>query len=169
MKTRINLVLAALALLCFAGCQTTSVPEKSPAPATSLGLTHDDGALAVRTLVKTGGAFVLANNPDLAPACLALAAAGDLALDGVPLTVESIKLFMDSFAVKWNLDQQKKVLLASMIQDVTDIYAQKHGMLPGSVIFDPVRDPVARAYLKAFSSALRDAVQLNQAFNAPPS
>lgn len=149
MKTTIRFLFVGLALLA-AGCVTQVQPEKA-----------DIIAAVIRPVAKNTVNLVLAKNPKYEEALLALATAADVA-NGGTLTPDAIKAFVDTFALKYALDAETKLIIASAIDDVIHAYTDVYGKLP------EVGDANVQKYLAAFAKGIRDGIAFRHSIAGAP-
>src|SRR5690606_20049544 len=102
--------------------------------------------------------LVLAKNPELEPALLALAAGAEAAIDGGEITAQVIKGFVDTIASRHPMDSETKLILASAIDDVVKLYQDTYGTAVVSGI-----DPNVRLYLSAFANGIREGIAFRRA------
>lgn len=149
MKTKITpLILAAFALLFCSGCVSSGVKTE----------TADTAAAFIRPVAKNVVNLVLAKNPNYTEALLALAAGCDVAINGGVLEAQSIKAFVDTLALKYDMDNQTKLVIASAIDDVLHIYEDRY-----QVQVINATDPNVKKCLAAFAKGIRDGVAFRQA------
>lgn len=151
MKTAIRSLLAGLLLLC-AGCVSQGVKPE----------TADVISAAVRPIAKNIVLPVLQKNPKYEPALLALATAADVAIEGGNLTPEGIRSFVDTLAIRYDLDPQTKILIASGIDDLAKFYTDTYGPQVSNTA-----DPNLRKILGAFSKGIRDGITFYHQMAAP--
>jgi hypothetical protein len=126
--------------------------------------TVDTIAAAVRPVSKNLVNAVLQKNPQYDGALLALAGAAEAALNGGNLDVQNIKAFVDAFAVKHEIDAQTKLVIASGIDDLVQLYRDTYGAQVATTT-----DPNVRRILSAFAAGVRDGVAFYRALQATAS
>lgn len=154
MKIKTCLLLGALCAL-FTGCAT------APDGTKKLNVSNDQAALiasVVQPIAKSVVLPVLAKNPKYEPALLAIAAGVDtILMTGDQLTPKTIKQFLDSIAVQYDLTDDARLYIASGIDDLVTFYQQNYGTLVQAA------DPNMRKILAAFSAGIRDGVEFYHA------
>jgi len=150
MKTKLLVLL--LPFLLISGCVSQGVK-----PATA-----DVVSAVVRPIAKNAVNLVLAKNPHYDDALLALATAADVAINGGELDVMTIKAFVDTLALRYQIDPETKIILASAIDDVLHAYQDIYGTdnLSGT-------DPNVRKYLSAFARGIREGIAFRKSMISP--
>lgn len=144
-----RVLLLAVGLL-IAGCQSQVSTS-----------TADTVAIVVRPITKNAVNLVLAKNPAYADALLAVASGTEAALGVSELTPQGIKAFVDGVALKYALDNETKVIIASAIDDLVKTYQDA----TGTTVIAPA-DPNVRKYLLAFAKGIREGVEFHKAITS---
>ncbi|HEX2099180.1 MAG TPA: hypothetical protein VHF69_00870 [Candidatus Synoicihabitans sp.] len=138
----------------FTGCATTGGAERITPELADLvaGITQP----VTKNLVLP----LLANNPEYEPVLLAIAAGVDVIFAKGTISAAEIKEYVDALSLKFELDDQAKLLIGSALFDVWQVYAATYG--------DKVAvttDPNVVKILTAFRRGILDGIEFYHAFH----
>jgi hypothetical protein len=152
-KSNVTLFLAALALLVFSGCQSLS--SSSTAPTANVDTAAAVTKIAVSNIVLP----VLANNPKYEPALLAVAAGVDIAFAAKEITPAGINSFLDTIALKYEMDPATRLYIGSGLMDLLDVYHAQYGAQVVSAA-----DPRVVAMLNALRDGIKVGIERYRSF-----
>lgn len=141
MKSLLTTLLLAVFALASVGCSTVS--HSTPAQV-------DTVAVITQVTVSNIVLPVLANNPKYEPALLAVAAGVDLAFAAGEVTPVRINSFLDTVALKYEMDAKTRLYVGSGLLDLLDIYVKTYGQKVASTT-----DPRVVTMLNAFRDGIK--------------
>jgi hypothetical protein len=104
---------------------------------------------------------VLTNNPRYEPALLALASGVDVALAVDSLTPEGINAFLDTLALKYEMNNETRVLIGNGILDLLQLYKDTYQVEEALI-----SDPRLTKMLDAFRTGIKQGIERYHTFSA---
>lgn len=145
---------AVLATFGLSGCVSKS--DVSLPPSQQVELAANITQIATSQIVVP----VLSNNPEYENALLAIAAGIDVAFAAQEITPAGINSFLDTVALKFEMDDKTRLYVGSGILDMLDLYKKTYqvDVVTGT-------DPRVRRVLEAFRDGIKQGIARYHAFS----